>query len=122
MRGHNASGQASVARRFLKLRPAFVAPILLFSYGNRQLCSRSWLIFGYGVQNRVSNFIRGQRWQSLAVIIRHVNIKADAAEIDADAVVGIVAKGYLQGHDACRERRVLVELFFVLGCIGPWLS
>ena len=76
-------------------------------------------IFGAGMEDGVGDFGGFHGLELLAIFIVEVEREADAVETDFDALIGIVAKGYLYGEHACSEGRFFGELFFVFCGIHP---
>jgi len=76
-------------------------------------------IFGAGMQDGVGDLGGFHGLELLAIFFVEIEREADAVEADFEALIGVVAEGYLYGEDTGGEGRFFGELFFVFCGIHP---
>src|SRR5450432_1497668 len=117
-RNHGRRQRGILAIR-LEVCPVLVARGIGFADGHWQRVTSLGGVFVALQQHRVRNVIRVQRIKFLAIFFSKGDHEANALKIDLHALVGVVAKSYIKGHNATIEGRFLGKLFLVAGRMGP---
>jgi len=118
MGGYHTSGDGGVLGLGLEFGEFFAFVAAGGGQGDGQAAALGG-VFGAGMENGFGDFFGFEWFEFLAIVGVQVEAEADAVEGDFDAVVGIVAKGDLDGEDASGEGGFFGEFFFVLGSLRP---
>src|SRR5579864_3176792 len=101
VRRDDAGGHAGLLRFFLQVIPVLIFPASGYCDRYRQFLALGG-IFACGFQDRLRQFHGRERREFLLVVSIKTHGQADTREFNLDAVVGIVAKGNLNGKDSGR--------------------
>src|SRR5215468_4205676 len=111
MRREDAGMQTVVFGELLELLPIFVATSGRTWQGKWN--ARLGRTLHTGMQHGVGKLFRTEPRQFLTIVVVKREIQANAFDVDADALGGVVAQGDLDGEDSSSVRRLLRKRLLV---------